>query len=175
MSLNTNHKIDTLINSKRIIVTGPSGAGKSYLSKLLHNKTGLPLYHLDLIYWKKDKTHISREEFDLKLDEILKEDKWIIDGTYKRTQEKRIKCSDTIIVLNFPLDECLKGVENRIGKKRSDIPWIEDEFDNEFRDWIIKYHQEELPKLFELLKKYDDKNIIILDSRRDFNDLLKLF
>ena len=64
----------------KIIVIGPGGAGKSYFSKELAKNTKLPLYHLDNIFWKEDKTHISREEFDEKLLEILEKDNWIIDG-----------------------------------------------------------------------------------------------
>ena len=56
---------------KRAIVLGCSGSGKSTFSIQLHNLTGLPLYHLDNIWWNSDRTHISREEFDLKLNELV--------------------------------------------------------------------------------------------------------
>ena len=64
----------------KIIVLGCSGSGKSTFSRKLHEKTNLPLIHLDNIWWKPDRTHISRDEFDHKLVEILKSDKWIVDG-----------------------------------------------------------------------------------------------
>ena len=51
----------------RAIIIGPGGAGKSYFSKQLAGITNLPLYHLDNIFWKEDRTHISRDEFDKKL------------------------------------------------------------------------------------------------------------
>ena len=65
---------------QKIIVVGCPGSGKSTLSKELRDVTGLPLFHLDNIWWKPDKSHISREEFDQKLDEILLTDRWMIDG-----------------------------------------------------------------------------------------------
>ena len=157
----------------RIMIIGPSGAGKSELSRKLNKITKLPLYHLDNIFWNSDKTHISHEEFDKKLSEILRNDKWIIDGNYSRTYELRMDKADTII--NYPLEVCLEGVNNRIGKKRDDLPWIEEEFDPEFKDWIINWFREELPKTKELLNKYkDSKNIIILESRKDADEFLKL-
>ena len=52
---------------QKIIVVGCPGSGKSTLSKELRDVTGLPLFHLDNIWWKPDKSHISREEFDQKL------------------------------------------------------------------------------------------------------------
>ncbi len=67
---------------KKIIVIGSPGAGKSSFSKKLKNITKLPLYHIDMLYHKKDGTHITKEELEEKLKEIFKTDKWIIDGNY---------------------------------------------------------------------------------------------
>ena len=44
---------------KRIIVIGPNGSGKSELSRKLGDILELPLYHLDNIWWKEDKTQTS--------------------------------------------------------------------------------------------------------------------
>ena len=80
----------------KIIVLGCSGSGKRTFSKKLHELTQLPLIHLDNIWWKKDRSHISREEFDKNLDEILQGDKWIIDDDYSRTYEARFKASGKV-------------------------------------------------------------------------------
>ncbi len=157
----------------RIIVVGPSGAGKSEFSRRLSSLLNINVYHLDNIFWNKDKTNITREEFDIKLNEILNKESYIIDGDYSRTYEIRFKNSDTIFFLNYPLDVCLNGVESRIGKKRLDIPWIEDEFDSEFKDWIINWYKDTLPILNDLINKYkDQKNIIIFKSRDEANNYL---
>ena len=49
----------------KIIVIGCPGSGKTTFSRGLEEKTGYPLFHLDAIWHKADRTHISREEFDL--------------------------------------------------------------------------------------------------------------
>ena len=95
---------------KRIMVTGCPGSGKSTFSLKLHEKTGLPLYHLDNIWWKPDRTHVTREEFDAALASILEKDEWIIDGSYSRTFEPRIKASDTVILLDYDTDVCIQRV-----------------------------------------------------------------
>lgn len=51
----------------RIIVIGCSGSGKSTFSRELHRCTEIPLYPLDNIWWKADRTHITRDEFDQNL------------------------------------------------------------------------------------------------------------
>lgn len=71
----------------RAMVIGCPGAGKSTFARKLRDITGLPLYYLDMLWHKPDKTNISREEFDRKLSVILEKDKWIIDGNYQRTLE----------------------------------------------------------------------------------------
>ena len=75
----------------KIIIIGCPGSGKSTFAKELNNIYNVPLYHLDLIWNKPDKTTISREEFDQILSEIFEEEQWIIDGNYQRTLERRIK------------------------------------------------------------------------------------
>ena len=70
---------------KRAIVIGCPGAGKSTFARKLKDKTGLPLYYLDRIFHKPDRTTVPREEFDQKLQTILQTDRWIIDGNYQRT------------------------------------------------------------------------------------------
>ena len=159
--------------SKRIIVIGPGGAGKSYFSKRLASITNLPLYHLDNLFWIDAKNHIPKEEFDKGLLEILKTDKWIIDGDYSRTYELRMEYADTIYFLNFPLEVALQGVESRIGKPRDDNPWVEDSFDPEFKQWIIDWYKTKLPGVEHLLNKYKDtKTIIVFKSRDEMNEYL---
>ena len=94
---------------QKILVIGCAGSGKSTFSKNLRDITGLPLFHLDNIWWKPDRSHVSREKFDRKLDEILLTDRWILDGDYSRTYETRFQACDTVIFLDYPLQRCTKG------------------------------------------------------------------
>ena len=79
---------------------------------------------------------------------------------------------DTVIFLDYPLDVCLDGIKERRGKPRSDMPWIETEEDAEFIEFIKSYSEQQKPKVMELLEKYGDKNIIILESREQADAFL---
>ena len=57
----------------KIIIIGSPGAGKSTFARKLRDTTGIPLYYLDMLWHKPDQTTISREEFDAKLNKILKQ------------------------------------------------------------------------------------------------------
>lgn len=151
---------------RKVIIIGCPGAGKSTFARKLRDDTNLPLYYLDMLWHKEDKTNISREEFDTKLNDILKKDKWIIDGNYLRTLEMRLKECDTVFLLDYPLEVCLDGAKSRIGKKREDMPWVETELDEEFKQFIEDFSKEQLPQVYELLDKYSEElNIIIFNSR----------
>ena len=157
---------------KKVIVIGCPGSGKSTVSRALHNKTGIPLYHLDMIYWNADKTTVEKSVFLERLSAVLEKDEWIIDGNYSSTMELRMAACDTVIFLDYPLGVCLDGIRERRGKPRSDMPWIETEEDSEFIEFIKKYNEQQKPKVLELLKKYSDKNIIILESREQADAFL---
>ena len=152
----------------RIIVIGCPGSGKTTFSEKLHKLVGLPLYYLDAIWHKPDRTHITRDEFDQRLSEILSRDKWIIDGNYSRTVETRIQKSDTIFLFDLPTEVCLQGVEDRLGKIRSDMPWTDTEFDPALKKEIEQFPQNTLPGIYELLDRYrENKRHIIFHSRNE--------
>ena len=157
---------------KKIIVIGCPGSGKSTVSRALHNKTGIPLYHLDMMYWNADKTTVEKSVFLERLSAVLEKNEWIIDGNYGSTMELRMMVCDTVIFLDYPLEVCLNGIKERRGKPRSDMPWIETEEDSEFIEFIKNYNEQRKPKVLELLKKYSDKNIIILKSREQADAFL---
>lgn len=158
---------------KKVIVIGSPGAGKSTFARRLRDKTGLPLHYLDMLWHKPDRTTVSKEEFDAQLEKLLKQDRWILDGNFQRTLEFRLKICDTVFFLDYPLELCLTSVERRIGQVREDMPWIETEFDPEFRQWIIDFQQKQLPQTYELLKAYQNqKNIVIFKSRQKADSYL---
>ena len=157
---------------KKNIVIGCPGSGKSTFARALHDKTGIPLYHLDMMYWNADKTTVEKSAFLERLYAVLEKDEWIIDGNYGSTMELRMAACDTVIFLDYPLDVCLDGIKERRGKPRSDMPWIETEEDAEFIEFIKSYNDQQKPKVFELIEKYSDKNIIIFKSREQADAFL---
>ena len=158
---------------KRIMIIGCPGSGKSTFARALAAKTGLPLYYLDMMYWNPDRTTKPKEEFRAALRETVALPEWIIDGNYGSTLEVRMEACDTVIFLDYPVAVCIAGVEERRGKPRPDMPWVEVEPDLEFIEFIKKYNEESRPKVIELLEKYKEKNIIIFKSRAEADEYLR--
>ena len=158
---------------KKVIVIGCPGSGKSTFSRRLAEKTNIPVYHLDMMYWNEDKTTVDKGIFLERLDAVLQKDEWIIDGNYISTMELRMLACDTIIFLDYPLEICLDGVKSRQGKARSDMPWIEDEEDGEFIEFIKNFAKEQRPIIMDLLEKYSDKHINVFNSRVEASEYIK--
>jgi adenylate kinase family enzyme len=151
---------------KKVIIIGCPGSGKTTFAEKLNKITGLPLYHLDAIWHKPDKTHISREDFDEHISKIFATSEWIIDGNYNRTLEMRLRHCDTVFLFDLPTDICIQGATDRLGKSRYDLPWIEKELPNALKQSIEEFPRDSLPRIYDLLKKYsENKQVIVFKSR----------
>lgn len=155
---------------KKVIIIGCPGSGKTTFAEKLHDKTNLPLYYLDAIWHKPDRTHISREDFDARIKEIFAEDEWIIDGNYSRTIEVRLKECDTMFLFDLPTEVCMQGATERLGKGRYDMPWIDTEIDPEFIREIEHFSIDVLPEIYNLLEKHGQNKKIVVFKTREMAD-----
>lgn len=159
---------------KKVIIIGCPGSGKSTFARAFNVITDLPLFHLDNMKWNSDKTAVSKATFMERLNNAIEKEKWIIDGNYGSTMELRLQACDTVFFLDYPVEVCLKGIEDRKGIERPDMPWFEllDENDDEFVSFIKNYNVTSKPKVMELLNKYNNKDVIIFKSRKEATEYL---
>lgn len=152
---------------RRVAVIGCPGSGKSTFSRRLHDLLGLPLHHLDLLYWNSDRTTVSKEEFRARLQAVIETDHWIIDGNYSSTMELRLAACDAVFFLDYPTEVCLMGIRARQGQVRSDLPWVETSDDADFLDFVRRFAAESKPQILDLLAKYPQKAVMTLHSREE--------
>ena len=165
---------------ERIIIIGCGGSGKSTLARALGEKTGLPVVHLDQIYWSPgDWKHLEPEEFDGLLARELEKPQWIMDGNFNRTLETRLQYCDTVIWLDYNRLVCVIGWLQRLlrfrGKSRPDMgPGCGEKFDPEFLAWIWTFNGKLRPKYQTLLQSQKGKKILIFKNRRRLKRWLKV-
>ena len=163
---------------QRILIIGCGGAGKSTLARALGEKTGLPVVHLDSLFWEPGWVESSREVFDARLMAELEKPAWIIDGNYARTLPVRLQKCDTVIYLDFPRWLCIFGVLKRVlttyGTVRPDMPeGCPERFDWEFLKWVWNFNARNREKMFAQLQTLPPERLILLRNRREVRNFLK--
>ena len=166
---------------QKIIVIGNAGSGKTTFSKALAEKLNISLVHLDKIFWCGKWKHISRDEFDEKLENELQKDSWIIDGNFDRTIPRRLKECDTVFYLDMPVISCLwnstKRVFKNYGYTRDDMGgYCPEKFDKhklELYLSILNFNKKNKERYYEMLSKEKDKKIIIFKNRKEIKEFLK--
>ena len=157
----------------KIIVIGSPGAGKSTFSTRLGKLLDIPVTHMDLLYWNRDVTNVSREVLMERVAKAMEASRWILDGNYLTTMEQRLMPCDTVFFLDYSVEQCLAGIRQRKGQIRSDIPWVETEEDPEFMDQIRSFPHRERPRIEELLASASDKTLIRFRTRQESEDWLQ--
>ncbi|MBQ4165862.1 MAG: adenylate kinase, partial [Oscillospiraceae bacterium] len=75
---------------------------------------------------------------------------------------------------DYPQEICLDVIMERRGKARTDMPWIENENeeDKDFIEFVKSFNSESRPEIIKLLEKYSDKDIIVFKNRDEADDFL---
>ncbi|MBJ8005217.1 DNA topology modulation protein [Bacillus cereus] len=164
---------------KKIILIGSGGSGKSTLAKQLGNKLKIQVYHLDALFWKPNWVGVPREEQRTVQNDLIKEEKWIIDGNYGGTMDIRINAADTIIFLDIHRTICVYRAFKRIvqyrNKTRPDMgAGCEERFDLQFFKWIWEYPKTKRPAILKRIDQLNkDKRVIILKTPSEVQRFLK--
>lgn len=158
---------------KKVLIIGCPGGGKSTFARALAQKTGLPLYYMDCLFWRADRTHLEREDFLTRIRGVISEDAWILDGHYSSSLALRLEACDTVFFLDYDLQTCLDGVASRQGKRRPDMPWIETEEDPVFQQYVRDFAEQQVPEIRELLKHYPQKACYVFHTREEADSWLR--
>ena len=162
---------------ERVIIIGCGGAGKSTLAQKLGQKTGLPVVHLDKLFWKPGWVEMPREEFDARIRAEMEKERWIMDGNFNRTLPERLARCDTVIYLDFSRMACLLGVLKRVittyGKVRPDMgEGCPERIDFDFLKWVWNFNKNKRETYYRLLNETTHAEIIILKNRRSVKRFL---
>ncbi|OBZ18531.1 AAA family ATPase [Bacillus sp. FJAT-27264] len=151
----------------KIMIIGSNGSGKSTFSRELGEILQLPVYHLDLYFWKPGWIQIPNEEWVDLIKDLVEREEWIIDGYYGRTLDIRMQAADVIVLFDLsPWITTYRVIKRRIqyhGKSRPDL----NEECPESIDWqFIKYgwnfRRDRLPGIMDKLRNYSDQTRIII-------------
>ena len=130
---------------RRIAVVGRAGAGKTTIALAIGDAFGLPVVHLDPLYWTADWQPVPRERFEAAQAEAIARDAWVIDGGYLGSDGwvARARRADVIVVAEGSLPVCLWRVIRRSlrrSQRRPDRPARgHEQFSPYFLWWIVRW------------------------------------
>lgn len=158
---------------RRVLVIGSGGAGKSTLARRIAAVTGLPLIHLDALFWHSGWRATPDDSWDRVIDELCAREVWVMDGNYGRTLAVRLAACDTVVFVDTPRWRCLwRIVRRRIrygARNRPDLPeGCPDRLTWEFVRWVWSYPRRRRPPILRQLSELSEqKRIVVLRGRRE--------
>ncbi|MGC8627592.1 MAG: AAA family ATPase [Acidimicrobiales bacterium] len=105
---------------RRALVIGPAGSGKTTFARALSTRTGLPVVHLDLHYWRPGWLKPSEDEWREQQRDLLSGDAWIADGNFFETLDFRLDRAEDVVLMGTPWWVCagrafLRGLRRPVG------------------------------------------------------------
>lgn len=95
---------------RRVLVVGCAGAGKTTFAVRLAEVLGLPVIHLDSEYWRPGWEHTPADEWPILVDDLVGRDRWVMDGNYGGTLERRLARAHAVVFLDVARLTCLRRV-----------------------------------------------------------------
>ena len=163
---------------KRVLVIGSGGAGKSTFARRLGERLGLPVIHLDKVYWHAGWVETPKDEWRRKVEELCAGESWVMDGNYSGTLEHRLAACDSVVFLDLPRAVCAWRIVKRalIYRQRGRPDMAEgcqERLDWEFLLWVWNYRKRSRPKvLSRLAGQSGDKQIFVLRTSAEVESFL---
>ncbi len=127
------------------MIFGGSGSGKSTLARKIGEITGLPVIHIDPMYFRPGWVHRPKAETRALVLEATARETWVFEGNHHSTLPQRIARADTVIYLDLPTGlrmwRTLARVWRYRGRTRPDsAEGCPERFDFEFHfKWVGGY------------------------------------
>lgn len=165
---------------QRVMIVGGPGSGKSTLARLLGEKTGLPVFHMDMIHWKPNWVERPRKEKAEMARAVEIQEKWIFEGGLSVTYGERLTRADTLIWLDVPVGvrfwRVLKRTFVHWGQARPDLPdGCKEGFTAQtlpFWTWIWATRKTGQKQIADLVDRADDTIILSLRNLREVRTFL---
>jgi adenylate kinase family enzyme len=159
---------------QRVLVIGPPGSGKSTLARSVGARFGLPVFHLDQIYWRTGWIEASAEVFGAEVERLANLPSWVIDGNYTHTIAPRLRAADTVIYLDVRTWLFMVRISWRIlinyGRVRPDAaPGCPEWLDLAFLRFAWSWNRTQRGRSLALVESFPGHKIILrtrIDRRR---------
>lgn len=166
---------------QRIMIFGGSGSGKSTLARELGARTGLPVVHIDPMYWKAGWVQRDPAESLAMIRNAMAAPQWVFEGNHSGTLDDRAAMADVIIYLDMPLYVRLWRFTKRWWTYRNQTRPDMTEGCNErwdpvfVRDFILRHGRRKRPAHLARIAGWRDQGhkVVILNRPKQVAELLE--
>ncbi|KQO80981.1 AAA family ATPase [Rhizobium sp. Leaf262] len=183
VAVNSIEEAATLVSkASRIMVVGSSGGGKTTLSQGIASHRGVEYFSIDRdVRWISGWTQRERGEQLRILKDIVRRDRWLLDGSGPSTFDIRLPRTDIVIWMRLPRITCLVGVAKRVARHYGTVrPYMAEGCrepipDREFLSCIWNFEKRHAPVFLRNFELYGpDVPIFQVKSRAQARQLLDL-
>ena len=131
------------------------------------------MVHLDREYWLPDWTERPEDEWRSKVEQLVQDEEWILDGNFGATLDVRVAVADLVVVLDLPRTLCLYRAVRRalFDRDHGDLPdGCREKIDPPFMRWVWRYPKDSRQQVVTAVGGHP--NVVWLRSPRDVREFV---
>ena len=169
----TNDVNFTILQYRKIHIIGGPGSGKTFSSLKLQALTNMNAYDLDKIFWEQNENayiRSSEEDRTGKLNQVLSQENWIVEGVYYKWLADSFRDADLIVILNPPVLLRQWRIFKRFLKRKFILGQFRKESLASFIEmywWNQKFDNDNMVRILDFLTEYNNKIIFC----KNYNEL----
>lgn len=155
---------------ERIVVAGPGGAGKSVLARHLGSSWGLPVLHLDALFWGPGWKPTPPEVWRGVVEGLAGGDRWVIEGGYPEILDILLERAQLAVLLDLPrrvtIPRLLIRPFRRRDRHRGDLPrGLRHVVDGENMGWAWHWAERDRPAVLAALGSFSGETVLLRSPR----------